>query len=208
MSTQDLGNQVVNIDYNENFTSENYNKRMNRIAKPGVYQGGTLDYSAPNVSILPFVCEFRTSGGQSVRIETSSSVTSDTTQPVSDTNPVVPTYAKPYVVGNFSWQNSENNFIDFSAKSAGELYDNDIIFGKVNFESGEVFQDITYDEKTWGAYDQDGNSYSNTVVIQSNEAVPSGAVETSGLVITSDVEAGGLVGFLNGRKIHIQYTEV
>jgi hypothetical protein len=208
MSSENLGSGLINIDYQQEFTSEEYNKRMNKISKPGIYEGGTLEFVDPNLTLLPFVAEFRTSAGQNVRYQTTVNIVCNVSGVITDTNPIVPTYAKPYVVGNFSWSNTADNYADFSAKSAGELVDNDVIFGKVNFDSGGVFQNITYDEKTWGAYDQDGNSYVNSIVIQTNDTINSGAVADSGLVLTSDVESGNIVGYLNGAKIHVQFTMV
>jgi hypothetical protein len=204
MSSQDLGTQEITIKYANKWTAEAFGKRLNKIIKEGIYDGGLLSYSSPEITLSPFVAEFRTTGGQNVRVVTSENIVFNKNNPVTPTNPVVPTESKPYITATYSWLNSVGNFLDFSAKSAGELTNNTIIFGKALFSGSEIIG-FNYDDRSLGQKDTDENFFVNSIVLENKNDVSSGLI-SSGLVITGEVISGEIVGYYNEQKIGIPFN--
>jgi hypothetical protein len=203
MSSVALGTQKVSIAYDDTATTQTFNQINHKVLKDGIYDGGNLSHLSGVITLDPFVSSLRTSTGEAVNIKTTSNITVDTSLPVTENNPFADvSELKPYIVGNFTWENAVR-YLDFSAKGAGDLFNNDVIFAKTLF-SGGVITGFDYTEKTYGTHDQNSNSYQNSSVIITNNAVPT---LTSGLVITSDIEdiSGQLnvVSYLNGSKAYL-----
>jgi hypothetical protein len=205
MSVQNLGSQQIQIQYNSPWKAEEFNKRQNYINKEGIYNGGLLTFSSPNLTLLPFVAEFRTSGGQNIRVETTENIVFNQSNPVTPTNPLVLTPSKPYVTATYSWINSAGNYIDFVAKSEGELTNNTIIFGKGTFDISNNLVGFNYEKRTIGLKDTDNNVFANSIIIENKTTVSSGIIE-SGLVLTGDVESGQIVGYYNQQRIGIPFN--
>ena len=166
MSTQNVGNQVVTFRYRNPANASDFGKIFNKIIKAGIYDGGVLSMAAPNIMrIAAFVALFRTSAGQAVRIITTQNVESD----LNSGSPLIPiTEINPYIIGNYTWVDSETNYLDFYAKAIGDIYDDDIVFGKALFSAGSVVG-FSYSEKTWGLFDQQGNIYvENNLILKEN----------------------------------------
>ena len=200
MSTSNLGNQTVYFEYDSDYTSEEVNKRLYKVIKPGIYEGADLSMVLNVLTISAFVGLFRTSTGQVVEIITSSNVTSD----LDAGTPNIPvTAALPYVIGSYVWANNTGNYIDFSAKALGSIATNDIVFGKCNF-SGSTVTSFDLSNRTYGIIDQDSNVYANGIALTANNSVDSGLIN-SGVVITGTTDSSGIIGYLDGVQIHIQY---
>ena len=100
-STINNGSQVLTFDYRQEGTSEGFNKLLYTLIPQGIIEGGSLSNTAGGltVDIAPMVCYFKDTTNQvGVRLET----TDNARLSVSASN--------PYIVGDFTWINTENNF--------------------------------------------------------------------------------------------------
>ena len=147
MGSTNYGNQTIYTIYAQDATSSNFNKRFSKIVQEGVYDGGTLCIdSGDDILIGVFTAYARSSSGEAVKIETSSTVS------------VTLAEATPYVIGRFVWANNASNYLDFYAVASGDIASNDIVFGKGVYVGG-VLTSFDYDDKTYGLIDSDKNVY-------------------------------------------------
>ncbi len=146
-------NQTVYLHHDWDFATSELIKRFAKVLKTGIYDGGSLvQVSGNDIQVLPFIALIRASTRQIVEIESDSST--DVTLSAS----------KPYVAMTYTWSADENIYAPITAKSAGEIYDNDVVFGKgVYTGDPATLTSFVYDEKTWGLIDQ-----SNNVNVQNN----------------------------------------
>ena len=162
MSTQNKGNQTIVYKHQNPTDAENFNKYMCEIIKSGIYNGGLLSMNGDVLRVAAFTTFFQTSAGQGVKIFTSQNVESD----LNAGTPLIPvTEIAPYIVANFTWVNQDANYLDFYAKAIGDIYDDDIVFGKSLWSAGSIVG-FSYSEKTWGIIDQQGNIYAKNLILK------------------------------------------
>jgi hypothetical protein len=152
------GNQELIFSYDHDATSSDFNKKFNKILKPGVYWGGGLtNPSGHDVDIANFILLIECSSGEMVRVQTSAIAS------------VTVAEATPYIVYTLSWVNDENNAGTFRADSddgnfnGNNIYENEIVLGKATY-SGGVITGFDYTEKTIGSIDLLNNHMSDTSV--------------------------------------------
>lgn len=135
-----VGTQTVNPTYGQNANTSTLAKQFYSVLQQGIYSGGLVSITdAPThlVSIAVFNCIVQSASHETVRIETALPV------------PVTISELTPYIVGSYSWVNATDNYMSFSAKALGDIYSNDIVFGKGVYVAS-VLTSINYDDKTWG----------------------------------------------------------
>lgn len=141
MSAINNGNQQVTYDYKQAITSQGFNKVNYKLHPKGIYEGGeVVKVNDSEIRIQPFVCLYEdTVNKVSVKIET-------------DTYAVVAVSAStPYVVGRFTWLNTEDNYMDIVAIAQAELVATDVIFARLQFTGAILSTDYDYSEKSWTA---------------------------------------------------------
>ena len=138
MGAVDNGTQTILWDYKQAIDSSEINKTFYKILSPGVYDGGTLTISSGNdILIAPLQVMVETSTNQLVKISTTSNATLTLAE------------ITPYVTCQFSWADSETNYMDFTAKAFGDITTNDIVLGMGVYVGG-VLTSFDYSYKTWG----------------------------------------------------------
>ena len=136
-STINNGSQTLTFDYRQEGTSEGFNKLLYTLIPQGIIKGGALSTnSGLVVNIAPMTCYYKdTTNEVGVRIETSENATVTVSQ------------SKPYVVGDFTWINTEDNFLEF--KSVDSPTSTQIVFGRAIFENVSNISGYDYTYKTW-----------------------------------------------------------
>ncbi len=136
MGSTNIGNQIIYIQHDGSASSSNICKQFKDIIEEGIISGGELTHLSGNtINLAPCVVTFRCSTGELIKLETSENIEIE----VSEEN--------PYIIGNFTWVNTLNNYADFLSKSFEDLYENDVIFGKAVYETGSITS-ISFEEKT------------------------------------------------------------
>lgn len=204
MSSTDLGNSNINYSYNHSFTSQYHGERQNFINKPGIYQGGELTYDSTHLYINPFICEYRCSAGNNVRVKTTSIITNDLTAAITESNPVVPTESTPFVCSYFTWVNSSITYTNYIARSEINILTNDVIFGKCLFTSG-VITGIDYSQKTWGLVNDQGDIRGNSLYIRTLDTPTE--ISESGLIITGTTNGSSIQAAVDGTTNYIPYAD-
>lgn len=124
------GNQKLRIQYGQRITSRAENQSMYKLMPTGIYQGMVLSAVDEAIEVSPgvvFIEDTAESGEIALRVETLSTYQITTH-----------TEIRPFIVVTFDWVEDANNYMDFIAKSAGEITSKDIILGKANY-SGSTF---------------------------------------------------------------------
>jgi hypothetical protein len=138
MGAIDNGTQIILWDYKQAIDSSEINKTFYKILSPGVYDGGTLTISSgDDILIAPLQVMVETSTNQLIKISTTSNATLTLAE------------ITPYVTCQFSWADSETNYMDFTAKAFGDITTNDIVLGMGVYVGG-VLTSFDYSYKTWG----------------------------------------------------------
>ena len=159
MSEINLGNQRITFKYRQDAKSSNFNELLYKVTPKGIVNGGNITISQDkNVILNPFSVIVESSSGESmisVKITTidSINVSSFLTQ---DNN---------YIVGQYLWNEVEDNYMDIKCVSKTIAYNSSsIIFGKVEFVDNEPYS-IDYTERTLSKlYFMNKNQYSNFLV--------------------------------------------
>lgn len=138
MGTINNGTQTVIWDYKQPIIASEINKWFYTILKAGVYDGGALTIdSGNNILIAPLHVIAETSTNQAVHINTSTNATLT----ISETT--------PYVTCQFSWADSETNYMDFTAKAVGDILTTDVVLGMGVYVLGTLTS-FDYTAKTYG----------------------------------------------------------
>lgn len=139
MSTVNIGNQILTYDYKEELIAKGINQVHANLYNRGIYSGGLITKLTDiQVSIAPFICiYYETANNLAIRIETQENALVDVV--ASDT----------LLVGRFTWFQTENNYMSFMSITEGELQNDDIIFGKLNFNGLTLSSVFDYSRKTW-----------------------------------------------------------
>ncbi|MGD9678185.1 MAG: hypothetical protein AB7V16_07450 [Vulcanibacillus sp.] len=152
MGSTNVGNQILTYDYRQDVIAIGFNRLNYKLHPKGIYQGGGLTkISDSQANILPMVCLYDYQSGTTgltTRIETLDAAS------VSGLSP-----SSPYIIGRFTWINTEDNFMDFEAATEADLQDDWLIFGRAIY-AGAVMQ-TTFDysratyapARTFGFYD-------------------------------------------------------
>jgi len=132
------GNQRQRIQYGQRITSKQENQGFYKIIPDGIYEGFTLTNVSGSVEVAPGVCFISDPDNAiSLRVETLSAyvLVSEVTE------------IRPYITLVYDWIDSKNNYMDFIAKSAGEIVESDIIVGMANFVGGVLQSIFDYSER-------------------------------------------------------------
>jgi len=140
MGTINKGGQVHLFDYRQEITSQGFNQHTNKLFARGIYSGGELfKISDTQVSLSSFLSVFED-------IDAKVTLKIETTEAVIIESPSIA--VTPYIIGRFTWQNAEENYMDFFAVAEINLLPTDLIFGKIVF-NGSTIIDFDYSQKSW-----------------------------------------------------------
>ena len=132
------GNQRQRIQYGQRISSKQENQGFYQIIPDGIYSGFTLTNVSGSVEIAPGVCFISDpDNALSLRVETLSAYVM-----ISEVTEV-----RPYITLVYDWVDSKNNYMDFIAKSSGEIVDSDIIVGKATYSGGVLQSVFDYSER-------------------------------------------------------------
>ena len=140
MSSTNVGNQVLTFDYKNVGTSQSFNRLFYNILSSGIYEGGevTITDVSNQVKISKFVSLIKDDNNKvATRVETQEDIV------------LTVSNSQPFIIGQFIWQNVEENYMDIKAVSYAEMstLSNIIIFGRAVY-SGTVLQKIDTTRKT------------------------------------------------------------
>jgi len=183
MGVVNKGQQILSYDFREKGLAEEFNKLNYKLHFPGIYTGGDLyKVSDTSIGIQPFVCVYNDNTNRTaIRIETQDNAIVES---VSDIN--------CWIVGRFSWLNTEENYMEFVAVSSENIQPSNLIFGYVDYNGGTMTNDFDYTKKSW-----EGNHYLNL-----HEEVPFKVVADEPYSNSVIVRQGGPV-FFNNKWIGI-----
>jgi hypothetical protein len=200
MGTLNNGSQVLQFNYKAEGISKGFNILNHKLHSRGIYSGGTFArVSDTAITLSPTLLFFEEPLKQvGIRIETT----------VNATINVLPT--TPYIVGRYTWINTENNYMDFLAVASYNLEDTDIIFGRLVFNGSVLTTEYDYSKKQW-SYNYYNNvndelppfkveaqePYSNTVIVGPGRVFFDSAIVT--LAINTNSPAFSLPVSANGR---------
>jgi len=183
MGSIDNGSQVLSYDYKEEAKGIKFNRVNYKIASHGIYYGG--EFTKINDSLInlaTMLCFFEDDTNKvGVRIETTA-VASVSVTPTT-----------PYIIGRFTWINTENNYMDFLAVEESSIDPADIIFGKLVFVGAVLQTEFDYSWKTWSF-----NHYTNL-----NDYLPPFKVEATEPYSSQVTVRPGSGYFVNGKAITI-----
>lgn len=195
MSSIDLGNQEIWVAYLQTRTTEQFNQYLNKAVKPGVYDGAELSVSSGTIiNIAAFEAFINTSTNQLIKAKTNSVVNLELNE------------SQPYIAISYEWQNAEDNYLDFEALASSGVMSNHIVLGKAVFSDPDTIDEFVYDEKTFGAYDEDYNLYvKDKLYIGNNRANQTHVYN----IQTDDGELTGLASLpLENNKVYLIESKV
>lgn len=164
MGTINYGGSTNIFAYKYPLRSKDFNKLLRDGTKAGIYSGGRLyKISDTQVGILPYKAYFKATGvdgdNKLVRIETTSNV---------EAPEIVVSPTNPLILGTFEFVEATQNYADYATRAVGDSpVLNEVIFGKALF-SGSTLIGFEYSDKTFGLFDEFGNTYVNNLVIENN----------------------------------------
>jgi len=120
MGSTNYGSQTITWKYKNPSTSESFNQLLYNILPVGIYEGGILTISGTSLNVAPLTVFISDPNSDlAVRCSTVNSY------------PIPITTDTPYAVLRLSWQNTENNYVDFLALAKSSiLTGSDIVLGK------------------------------------------------------------------------------
>jgi hypothetical protein len=142
MGSVDNGGQILSYDYKEQGTSAKFNRLHYKVVPRGIYAGGAFSkVDDTNITIAPLITTFEDIvNSVTIRLET----TTPATLVVSSVN--------LYVIGRFTWLNTENNFMDFLAVPFSSITASDLVLGKLTYTSSTLSTTFDYSRKSWSPY--------------------------------------------------------
>lgn len=158
MSDINVGNQNITFQYYQEAKARNFNELLYKVVPKGIVNGGNINIdSSKKVYLNPFgvIVEVKTDDSDiSVKISTKESV---------EVTPTL-TSSTNYIVGQYSWRDFKENYMDIKCVSKTDAYNSTIIFGKIDYVDGEPYS-IDYTERTLSKlYFANQNVYSNFLV--------------------------------------------
>jgi len=138
MGSTNYGTQTISFKYKNNATAKEFNYHEGMLIKPGVYNGGHIT-KKNNTTVTLNTMSVAFSTPENYLIKVSTAATFDVTV----------ASGTPYIVGSFSWAESETNYADFEALALPSITSNHVVLGKCNF-TGATLDSITYAERTVG----------------------------------------------------------
>jgi len=142
MGKTNHGSQDITINYYEEATSYDVNRRNIDIVPRGIYSGGHLTrVSDTEVTISPFVAEI---GDDDIQVSVITAATATLKSTTLDSGDI--DASTPYLVLRWSYLASQVNYVEIHAiASVSAAQDNDIIIGKCVFSAGVLTGfDYTY----------------------------------------------------------------
>jgi hypothetical protein len=151
MGTINNGTQTIIWDYKQELVASQINKWFYTILKAGVYDGGTLSIdSGNNILIAPLHVIVETSTNLAIHINTADNATLTISE------------LTPYVTCQFTWADSETNYMDFTAKAVGDILTTDIVLGMGVYVMGALTS-FDYTSKTWGFHNRAGDLHATDI---------------------------------------------
>lgn len=136
-----LGGQVFTFSFKQEGTGVTFNRILHKVLPVGILSMSNNErlekISNSIVEIPPFRAMLQdTSTEVAVNMYTTSNVS------------ITVTPATPYIVGTWTWMNTEDNYMAFTVKSFDDLSPTDIIFGKCEYNGTEL-EGFDYTRRTW-----------------------------------------------------------
>lgn len=167
MGTINNGTQTIIWDYKQELVASQINKWFYTILKAGVYDGGALSIdSGNNILISPLHVIVETSTNLAIHINTADNATLTISE------------LTPYVTCQFTWADSETNYMDFTAKAVGDILTTDVVLGMGVYVMGTLTS-FDYTSKTWGFHNRAGDLHATDVFI-TGDFTCSGTVTIAG----------------------------
>ncbi len=182
MGSINNGGQLLTYDYRQTIKSQDFNRLNYKLHPSGIYEGGTLiKVNDAEVRLQAFTCLYEDEDNSlSIRITT----TTDATVSVSPST--------PFIIGRFSWLNTENNFMDLVSVSFEDILDSDIIFGQLFFEGSILSPTFDYSKTT----------YCSKKILKLTEQFPFRIYPTIPPSNQVEVDVGGPI-YVDGKKIEV-----
>jgi len=141
MSSINNGGQSLYFSYLEPATGKGFNKTVYKLLSRGIYSGGDLiRVTDSQIQVNPMICFFEDTVNEiGVKISSAAAATVNLTP------------ATPYIIGRFTWLDSDQNFMDFLSVGFSSIQNDDLVFGKALY-SGAVLTSFDYNRKTWSKY--------------------------------------------------------
>jgi len=180
-NSTDTGTQVITYDYAQSATTEDINKQVYKLIRPGIYDGLSLSIEQADpaqVRVSTGVCYIEAANDVDlgVRVETTTEIV------LSDIAP-----ATPYVIIHFEWYNDPDSFAEIKSVAIGSIEDEDLILGIGTF-SGSTLTGFTLDD---GVHPRDYvSNNADTLLLGDSASVtssPTGGTATNLSGATADV---------------------
>ena len=165
-SSEDNGKQIITFCYQQEGTAESFNKILHGVLPRGVISGGELRKVNDSKVTLDTMQMLIGDNNVTCHVETTELAECEIS------------YAKPYIVATYAWENMTNSYVKFQSIEASAIagMNNPIILGKGVF-SGASLLGFDYTRKSWTAqhyYDDFGfinnfNTYSPSFNVISDD---------------------------------------
>ncbi|MBD3216598.1 MAG: hypothetical protein GF311_28545, partial [Candidatus Lokiarchaeota archaeon] len=185
-----LGNQILNFDFNQEATSQGFNRTLKDLVPKGIFSGCTLEKTgATSIKMNAGVIFFQDSTTKvGTRIEFQDEI-NITVNPLTDS-------ANPYIVIRFLWQNVQSNYAGYEKVAFLDLEDDDIILGKIEISGGSLLDTFDLTRRSNIAFLENQEDLTSLRVYPTNPESSSVSV-SGGSVITSEglqIITGATVG--------------
>ena len=183
MGTVDNGTQTLSYDYRDRGLAETFNKINYKLHSQGIYTGGGFTrVSDSSITIAPFICFYDdTTNKIGVRIETTTNATVTGI-----------TSSLPWIVGRYTWENTEDNYMDIIHVAKASILATDIIFGFVDYSGTTMTSNFDYTAKSWD----------KAYYLNKNENIPFRVIADEPYANNVVVQAGGPY-LVNGKWIEL-----
>lgn len=135
--------QTITFNYQQEGTSEGFNKLIHNAIRPGIISGGTLHKeSATSVRISPIDMIIKDSNNLLT-------VHATTDEDVIVNLPSGEIASKPYICAEYAWQSQTGNLVQFRCRNISEIVSNSIILGKCQFVGTTLADVFDYTVTSW-----------------------------------------------------------
>jgi hypothetical protein len=168
----DIGGQIITYDYAQSATTEDINKQIHKLVRPGVYDGFNLSIETGDpaqVRVSSGVAYVEAANASlGVRVETTEDVIRSDIAP-----------STSYVIIHFEWYNDPESYAEIKCVESAEIVEEDIVIGRGVF-SGSTLVGFDLDD---GVHPRDYiSNYADTLPLGETATVvsnPTGGITTS-----------------------------
>ncbi len=119
MGDINTGNQIIRWEYNQNISTQEINQMWVDVINPGVYEGGVLSkISDSSINVSPFTIVFKTANNLLIYCKSQENITVNVNS------------GTPYITSSYFHSTSKKQYADLVSKPYENIYSTDIILGK------------------------------------------------------------------------------